>query len=286
MIKLTKYIELILSLFRILSENKEIKGKINVIIRIIWWKTNQILFHLPTLVTFNEGFKCICYPNSSYAGLIIYKQYPEKEELEYVHKTLSEKDVFIDVGANIGLVSLIASSKIKKGKIYSFEPSDIPRRTFQENIRLNNIKNIYLFDEVVSNKIGNIYFSRESACEIDHIAFLNRDGLGIVRKKSVTIDQFVKQNKLNNVDLLKIDVEGAEKYVFEGMINSLRNKIIKKIVFEVNPKCVNYGYQTSYTPELLKHYGYKIYELSKGGKTKHWRDCQILSTINLVAVCN
>ena len=136
---------------------------LSTLLRVIWWKINQIMFHLPVICKMTPNRKCICYPDSSYGGLIVYLGLPGYEGNSYILKNLNHNDTFIDVGACIGDYSLFASSIITKDHIYAFEPYKKSIEMFEENIRLNDIKNINIFKGVVSDKNGmNISVSKKN----------------------------------------------------------------------------------------------------------------------------
>lgn len=143
--------------------------------------------------------------------------------------------IFIDIGANIGKFSIIMGKKIdNKGKVLAIEPHPDNFKILQRNIELNNLKNVTALNLACSNKKGNLQL------------FLDEDGTGghstIKSKKTKTgnnkiwvraetLDSIIKKEKIKKVDLIKIDVEGAEANVLRGAIKTL-NKSHPKIIFE------------------------------------------------------
>src|SRR3989344_3811026 len=116
------------------NKNKKLK----TLLRIFWWKINQTFFKFPVVVELIPGLKCICYPvDSDYGTLVVYQKFPEYGEMNFLLDNLKDNDTFIDVGANIGVFSLLASSKIKKGKVFAFEPSPKILAQLYANIALN-----------------------------------------------------------------------------------------------------------------------------------------------------
>ena len=159
-----------------MNKNKPVR----TLLRLIWWKINQVVFRLPVICQITPNRKCICYPDSSYGGLIVYLGMPEYEGNTYILNNLKPNDTFIDVGACIGDYSLFASSIITKGHIYAFEPYKKSIEMFEENIRLNNIKNISIFNGVASDKNGYEYLSIEKESEINHIMHRKKIHNGIM----------------------------------------------------------------------------------------------------------
>ena len=138
-------------------------------------------------------------------------------------------DIILDLGANLGIISLLLSKKFPFTKIYSFEASPINYKNFVKNIGLNECKNIYPFNLAVwseSNKIVEIPTSPT-----------NSGGSSIFYKpeyyqqypvsKVLTIslqDIFIKNN-ISECKLLKIDVEGAEYEIFKNYPKEEYSKI-------------------------------------------------------------
>lgn len=190
----------------------------------------------------------------------------EKEIIEYYSKLLKKGDVVLDVGANIGIYSLIAGKKIgAKGKVYGFEPADIAFEKFQYHIDLNGLKNIVPIKSGVSNYTGKSEFN---ICEDDAFNSLGDKPLKeIISKKTidiVSIDDFVLHNNINKVDIIKVDTEGAEFLVFEGAKKTLQ-KDKPSLFFEYNPEAIEgFDNDSINLINLLRAFGYSLYEFKKG----------------------
>ncbi len=134
---------------------------------------------------------------------------------------LCEKaDVIIDIGANTGVYSLIAKAVNPKSRVYAFEPVKRVCSRLNENIRLNNY-DITIIDKAVSNFDGKAIIY--DTCQ-DHIYsvtvnkhyFSSDVKLAEVEIETITLNTFIKHEKLNKIDLIKIDVETHEPEVLEG----------------------------------------------------------------------
>ena len=83
----------------------------------------------------------------------------EKDETDYMCKVLKKGDIFIDVGSNIGLFSLIASKIVgDKGKVICFEPSPLTYTRLKENVTINNFNNLDVRNLGLSDSIGELTF--------------------------------------------------------------------------------------------------------------------------------
>ncbi len=232
-----------------------------------------------------ENAKLICYPNNSYGSFVVYANFPEYEELNFINKIISNGDTVLDVGANIGSESILAASKGEKVKVFAFEPTTNLIPLLQDNIAINGFnKRIKCVKKAVSNKNGTLQFVLEPESEINHIASKVTKNTNVETVECVTLDTFINSNRINCVDLLKVDVEGAELLVFEGCKKSLRNKVINIILFEVNEKTADFGYSSKELISYLAKKKYFIFRFEKDKLTLINENMKVTETINLVAV--
>lgn len=257
------------------------------LLRVIWWKVNQIMFHLPVIYQITPNRRCICYPDSSYGGLFVYLGMPEYEGNSYILNNLKPNDTFIDVGACIGDYSLFASSIITNGHIYAFEPYKKSIGMFEENIRLNNIKNISIFNGVSSDKNGYEYLSIEKESEVNHIVHKKNMDKGI-KVPSITLDRYIAENNIKQVAILKIDVEGSEMKVLKGAVKSIKDGKIKKILIELNKNNQLFGSSNQKIIEWLKkrQYGIYLFEEGKIKKLRNSNEIENNQIINVLAIRN
>jgi FkbM family methyltransferase len=145
----------------------------------------------------------------------------EWKERQFVSDYLKEGDTFVDVGANIGLFTLIASNKVgEKGKVYSIEPCSKTYSRLVKNVELNGLINVKCLQIAVSDNTGEVTMNvsldgydawNSIATPTAGVAF----ACETVRASS--LDDFVKENDLwGRVVLMKIDVEGWESHVLSG----------------------------------------------------------------------
>ena len=187
----------------------------------------------------------------------------EEKELEVIMQLLPKRGNFIDIGANIGWHSLIIAKKLKKIKVYAFEPIKKTYKFLIQNIKLNSIRNIkpYNFGFYNENKKISFYTYKEGSVNAS-IKNLSQRSSVILQKAYVKIfDDFINRNKLK-VDFIKCDVEGAELFVFLGAKKILLKD--KPIVFcEMLRKwCKKFKYHPNEIILLFKEYGYECFKIS------------------------
>lgn len=195
---------------------------------------------------------------------------------EYIFKGKHSNKTFfniIDIGSNIGDKSLsLAQSLFNKNfnqyKIFSIEPTDYAFKKQINNIKLNpNLKKkIRSFKYFVSNekrKPNNIY----SSWSLDGNEKTHAVHKGVLKKVNkltdiISLDDFIKKNKIKDRLILKIDVDGFEMNVLKSSIKTLKN--MKPIIFMEYAPYLFYenGFSTKEFFKFLKKYNYKIYDLN------------------------
>jgi FkbM family methyltransferase len=158
-----------------------------------------------------------------------------------VYAFCNDGDVVFDVGANIGSVSIPSA---KKFNVYAFEPFKITHDILVKNIRENNVQdNITVYNVAVGDKRGKVSMDTtvkemdgtEVKLDFESKEEINYGGLmlGIDGQKvdMITLDSLM--DKVSNVKLIKVDVEGAEPLVFYGA-RELIKRDMPIIIFEKN----------------------------------------------------
>lgn len=142
----------------------------------------------------------------------------ESKETEFVKKEIEKGYTVLDLGASIGYYTLLFSRLVgNQGKVYSFELNPNRFHILEENVRMNGYTNVILENKAVSNKNGESIIYHHKA-------------------QTVTLDSYFQIQEDDNIDFIKIDVEGHEKHVFEGMKEILRKNPQVKILFEFHPQ--------------------------------------------------
>lgn len=135
-------------------------------------------------------------------------------------------DVFIDVGAYVGRYSVILNNRFKK--IYAFEPTWATYQRLKKNILINGIENVSALRLALMDQTG--FFDMNIKYTPGTNSLLNeKNVLGLELVECCLLDDLIFNGK---IDLIKIDVEGAEKMVLRGAENTIRmNK--PRIIIEV-----------------------------------------------------
>ncbi|MEA2826679.1 MAG: hypothetical protein QOG43_1118 [Actinomycetota bacterium] len=136
--------------------------------------------------------------------------------------------VCLDVGANIGLYALGLSHLAAKGKVYAFEPSPSAYGHLQSNLQVNGATNVEACNLAVSDTVGTVHFHDFSffsagSFSSDEGSLLSSESYGSqsFEAATTTLDEFVADHKIDRVDFIKVDVEGAELSVLAGAEKTL-----------------------------------------------------------------
>lgn len=257
------------------------KGWRNFFARILWALRISQVFSIQL-----EGYKVRFYPTSISCALWVDKKF-SVEDRQFFEDFLVKNDVVIDVGANIGHLSLLAASRVGlRGNVFAFEPHPRTYAFLIKNIKLNSYSNIHPFDIALGCVEGSTYLSQPGVA--DDMACLNKkyviDGICVKEKR---LSDILERYQLQKVNLIKIDTEGYEKFVLQGANRLL--PLIECIYFESSERNFNrFRYKSIELFRLIQQAGFLIYHVSPIQKNFRLIPINYTShkTENLVAIKN
>lgn len=164
---------------------------------------------------------------------------PTSSLMDYESKTMSTfapgpGDIVVDIGAYVGRYTLKAIESIgDTGMVIAIEPEPNAYRVLLRNLKLNGAKNVCPINIALSNYDG--------TCKL---YFHGRPGLGSVVNKTDeaivvpcrTLDSLLEELGVKRVNWVKVDAEGAEYKILQGMINTLQKNKRIKCIFEIHSK--------------------------------------------------
>lgn len=175
----------------------------------------------------------------------------QMDDEQLVSGYLRPGDTFIDIGANIGHVSLAASRAVgPMGRVTAVETHPRIFKYLSRNVRDNDARNVVLVNAAVGSSPGTSFLSNGRSDEQNRVV-VRRTG---TRVPVMTLDMLDPDSR---IDLLKVDVEGYEKFVFEGARRALENTGC--IYFEIfSPYCHRFGYEPQELMALLRERGFEL----------------------------
>lgn len=193
-------------------------------------------------------------------------------------RVLSPGMVVLDVGANMGEISLVAANRVgTSGQVVAFEPLSSMREELQKNLELNpgmavDVAPIGLSD---SARKANVFSNETSdgAGAVNHgLASLYQQVTGAKRPAETieltTLDSWAAETNPERIDLIKVDVEGEELAVLKGAAETLRKYRPKLIVEVQRETCEAAGYSPAEILKFLGGLGYTFSRIRRGGRLR------------------
>lgn len=195
-------------------------------------------FPVPRSSRTKHGFKLILDPRNRWIdwNLVVHREY-EPGTLRLVDLFVSEAGTFVDVGANIGLISAYAAQRVgKRGRVFSFEPDLINFSRLVWSRSVNDLPQMIPLPFAVGDKAGmaQIFRSRSNDGGLSSLLSL-QDFIEGGNVTTVTLDSLFEALPPCQIDLIKIDVEGFEEYVVSGaraVLNSHKPPITMEMTNE------------------------------------------------------
>ena len=193
---------------------------------------------------------------------LYYYGYFEKEEGRLLCALLQPGGVMFDVGANIGYYSIGAALCVgPAGQVHAFEPTPAVHRRLLENVALNGLRQVVVHELAVADTAG-------SATMYDLPGNSGGNSLGRHAASRVSypvwtirLDDYVREHAVPRVDLVKLDIEGAEVLALRGMEATLR-RFRPHLLLEINPKCLQrLGFTAAQVVATLHTYGYTLVDV-------------------------
>lgn len=131
--------------------------------------------------------------------------------------TLQKDWIVVDLGAHNGEYSFDIDDKVKE--VWAIEPTPESVKCMREIIEKDQITNVYVQEFAISNVDGKRTFNLYKGRDSDGNSFYENRGVfkESIEVRTKTWDTFMKENKIDHVDLVIVDIEGAEKDFFDGM---------------------------------------------------------------------
>ncbi len=224
---------------------------------------NFIKSGIPKELQIEEGKMILNQDDVAVSGMLALNSF-EPYQTSLFRKELKEGMTVVDIGANIGYYSVIAGRRVgQNGKVFSFEPEPNNFSFLVKNIEVNNLKNVTASQVALSNKLGteNLFLFAE-----------NTGSYSLVDNRGTATSISVKTDRLDNiikvpVDIIKMDIEGAEYLALEGM-KKLINRSPKLILMtEFFPNAIRrFGKDPLDFLKMLMNFGFDLSEINEDKK--------------------
>jgi FkbM family methyltransferase len=184
--------------------------------------------------------------------------------LEDLIGEVNPDDVVLDVGASLGLHTCFPAKKLESGVVVAVEPNPNNVEVLRKNISLNGKNNVILKKCALSNSEGKITVASKSSSSTSEESKIQVD--------SVVGDSLLSRMEISVPNIVKIDVEGAEGLVIDGLRNALNSEKCRLLYCEIHlPRGIStsinhYGISYDEILDRVRSYGFKVAKLEDRGR--------------------
>lgn len=229
------------------------RGPFRGIIRFFRWQIGSRLIPYSIVVPFAGRSSLLMHRGLKGATQNLYCGLQEFEDMAFLLHFLREGDQFVDVGANIGSYTVLASGEVG-AKTIAIEPIPAAFKHLSSNVALNELSSkVRLLNMGLGSKREILHFTQHLDTT-NHVAKDQTENTLAVEVKAFDEAVEITQNTL-----VKIDVEGFETEVLKGMTASLKNPDLRAIIIELNGSGKKYGYEDAAIHQQLLDAGFQAY---------------------------
>ncbi len=206
-----------------------------------------------------EGARFRPFPSRLSRGIWLYPdKYHGTRDIRFLRKLLQPGDTFVDVGANIGTHAVCLALWVgKQGKVVAIEAHPQVYQWLSENIRLNGLKNIQTFHCAVGAESGTVCMESK-AHDDENTVVPHSSSQAVVEVPLKTLDELPLPQ---TITVLKIDVEGYEKFVLAGARKTLERT--HSLYIEISEENFeHFGYGTPELTQMLCELGLTVYRFA------------------------
>ncbi len=249
--KLLKQIDRVLLRYRMIKKHPITKASpLKGLFRYFHFNITQTILKKPRVYNWIQGLKF--YAEKGDAGLVgnIYYKLMDYEDSMFLIKHLKANDVFVDVGANLGHYTMLASG-ICKAKSFAIEPIESTLIKLEKNIKLNKLENkVALLNYGIGDKNEILNFTTHKT--VMNSVSLSEDS-NTVKIEVKTLNELLKNE---SPTFIKIDVEGYEYKVLKGANEILKKPSLKYLLIEFNNSGAKFDLKDEDVFKLITEYGF------------------------------
>jgi len=164
-----------------------------------------------------EGMSLLVKANEDVGRELYFFRQFEPSESKFLTGQIKESDICVDIGANVGFYTLSFGKKACRGVVHSFEPVPLNYHVLAVNVLSNCLPNVVMNNCAVGDKTGDVKFCVARDGAFSSLVDTGREAIvEQVTTRIVTLDSYCSTYNVQRVDVLKVDVEGAEMAVLRG----------------------------------------------------------------------
>jgi FkbM family methyltransferase len=227
------------------------RNKFEALKRFLYYQISKLVNPYPILYSFTDKTKLIVEKEMNGATGNIYCGLHEFEDMSFLLHFLRPEDLFVDVGANIGSYTILASGHIGC-KTFAFEPIPFTYKRLLNNLYINQLQEkVNSFNQGIGSERKKVAFT----IDMDTMNSVELNGIN-GRTMDIQIESLNHVLKYENPSLIKVDVEGYEMEVINGASEILSNQHLKAVILELNNAGEKYGFSVNEVHEKMLKYGF------------------------------
>jgi FkbM family methyltransferase len=215
-----------------------------------------------------SGLRLMVYPGAEIYRVTYVSGLYEPNSMIVARELLPEGGVFVDVGASVGLFSLLGARKVgPAGRVFAFEPSSRDFKRLAEHLELNRLDNVEAVPIAITDSIGTATLTIASEAHSGHntigpaFGYQGIEAIDAERVRTATLDHFLESHDVNRLDLVKLDIEGSELKALSGMAHALK-RLRPSIIFEVFEAALEMnGASAEALESMLKDCRYSLWDI-------------------------
>lgn len=236
------------------------------------------------------GVRLKLYGDSRLCEMLYFDQF-EPETRCFLDAYLRSGDVFLDIGANVGLYTVAAARIVGLGgEVHAFEPCSQTFSRLEENVRLNALRNVSCHRLALSetNAEAQLSIAKDGFDAWNSLGkpYMGEDG-GSETVRTVTLDSFVDQHRLaGRITVMKVDVEGWENQVLHGAETLLSAKDVPVLCVEFTEQAAQLaGSSCAALYQTLERLGFQMFTVGDSPDTVvPFPICDPFPNVNLLAL--
>ena len=190
----------------------------------------------------------------------------ERSDISFLLRLVAKDKKVVDIGANVGFVSIPVAKALLSGEIIAIEPVPSTYSQLKANIDVNRLTNVSARNFAIGSRDGELILDNTVETDDSSGFWRQVDALSStsITVPAISLDTVIQECR--RIDLLKIDAEGMELEILRGAKDSLHPMKVKNLMVELTYVNTGICKESSEVVHLLRSRGYKIYRVSIFGK--------------------
>jgi FkbM family methyltransferase len=230
------------------------------LVRLALWQVWKRTVRREIIIHVRKGAKFLVVPDSKFSSQVVYTELPEWEEMNFLLRFLRSSDSFLDIGANVGFYTVLASTIIKGGRIVAVEANSRNVAILRRQISINSLENIAVVESALGEVDGVVTFV-DADRETGTVLSRREHGQRGEEVECTRLDTLIRAKyPTESYALAKMDVEGSEMMILRGAQDVLQARQVRTWMFEVsNDALRSHGSTAGELMSVFSEYGYTLH---------------------------